>query len=125
MPWPPKVLAGFTKLSNLSDPPSEADYHGPYNKLLYTLFPAETDFTVVPQYLPGSSESADFIVMFEVLLVDKPVLILEPKLPGQLRYPSTREAADLQVRSRMRDLAGQSCSFYSLGWGAKWLRLHR
>ena len=121
MPWSSKVLAGFAKVP---DAPSEADFHGPYNKLLYTLFPAESDFTVVPQYLPGSRESADFIVMFEVLLVDKPVLILELKSPGQLRYPSTREAADLQVRSRMRDLAGQSCSFHSLG-GAKYLRLYR
>jgi hypothetical protein len=122
MPWSPKVLASFTKIP---DAPSEADFRGPYNKLLHTLFPAESDYTVVPQYLPGAREAADFIVMFEVLHIDKPVLILEPKAPGQLRCPSTRKAADMQVRFRMTDLAGQSCSFYSLGWGAKCLQLYR
>lgn len=105
MPWPPKVQAGFTKLPTI---PSEADFHGPYNKLLYTLFPADSDFTVVPHYLPGSRESADFIVMFEVLLEDKPVLVLELKAPARLQYPSTREDADLQIRTRLRDLARRS-----------------
>ena len=105
MPWPPRVLAGFVKLP---EAPSEADFHGPYNKLLYTLFPADSEFTVVPQYLPGSCESAGFIVMFEVWLADKPVLVLELKAPTRLRYPSTREDADLQIRTRIRDLARQS-----------------
>jgi hypothetical protein len=105
MPWPSKLLASFAKVP---DVPSEAEFRGPYNKLLYTLFPVESDFTVVPRYLLGPRESADFVVMFEVLLVDRPVLILELKPPGHLRYPSTREAADLQIRSRIKDLAGRS-----------------
>ena len=104
MPWPPRILAGFAKLP---DAPSEADFYGPYNKLLYTLFPPSSEFTVVPQYLPGSRESAEFIVMFEVMFADKPVLVLEVKSPARLQYTSTREDADLQIRIRIRDLARQ------------------
>ena len=121
MPWPPKVLAGFVKLPGV---PSEADFCGPYNKLLYTLFPAESDFTVVPQYLPGTRGSADFIVMFEVLLADKPVLVLELKAPSQLRYASTRTNADLQIRTRIMDVARQSQPLYSPGWGASYFRFY-
>ena len=102
MPWPPRVLRQFAKVPNA---PSESDFHGPYNKLLNTLFPVDTEFTVVPQYLPGSRESEDFVVMFEVLLEDKPVFVLELTQPGNLRWDSTREIADLRIRSRLRDLA--------------------
>ena len=104
MPWPPRVLAGFAKLPNA---PSEADFHGPYNKLLHTIFPSDSDFTVVPQYLPGPRDSSDLVFALEVLFTGRPVLILELWSPGHLRYPSTREAADLQIRYRIRDLAGQ------------------
>ena len=102
MPWPPRILSQFAKVPNA---PSESDFHDPYNKLLNTLFPVDTEFTVVPWCLPGSRKSADFIFMFEVLLEDKPVFVLELKQPGNLRWNSTREAVDLQIRSRLRDLA--------------------
>jgi hypothetical protein len=45
-------------------------------------------------------------MLFEVLFEDKPVFILELKLPGDLRYPSSRETADRQIRARIRDLHG-------------------
>lgn len=75
------------------------------NRLLYTLFPTDTDFTVIPQFMPTSREAADFLVTYEVYLEDKPVFILGIKPPKDLRYASTREKADLQIRSRVRDLA--------------------
>jgi hypothetical protein len=103
MPWPTLVARQFEKVPSN---PSEADFHGPYNRLLYTLFPADTLFTVVPQYMPKNArESTDYIVMFEVLLEDKPVFILGLKPPQHLRWASTREAADVQIRSRIRDIA--------------------
>ena len=102
MPWPPRVLSQFAKAPNA---PLEPAFHGPYNKLLCHLFPVDTEFTVVPQYLPGSRESGDFTIMFEVLFEDKPVFVLELKQPGNLRWDSTRETADRQIRSRLRDLA--------------------
>ncbi|KAF8438484.1 hypothetical protein L210DRAFT_962355 [Boletus edulis BED1] len=88
--------------------PEKSGFHGAYNKLLYTLFPPDTDFTVVPQYLkPAFSTSADYIVAFEILFENKPVFILELKKPANLRFISLRQAADVQIRERMRDLADQ------------------
>ena len=74
MPWPEKVLRQFrTILAN----PAEREFHGPYNKLLYTIFPADSDFTVVPQYLEHNSlKKYDFIFTFEVSIDNKPVLII-------------------------------------------------
>ena len=102
MPWPAKVVRQFEKVPIN---PSGAEFHGPYNRLLYTLFPTDTDFTVIPQFMPTSREAADFLVTYEVYLEDKPVFILRIKPPKDLRYASTREKADLQIRSRVRDLA--------------------
>ncbi|KAK0183782.1 hypothetical protein F5146DRAFT_1079464 [Armillaria mellea] len=105
MPWPDKVLRQFA-----ATPPNpiENEYHGAYNKLLNTLFPPDTDFTVVPQYLETNSlKGADFIVMFEILLHNKPVLILELQKPSHIMYSSTRQLADDQIRQRMGDVSGQ------------------
>jgi hypothetical protein len=56
--------------------------------------------------------------MYGILLEDKPDLILELSPPGRLRYRFTREAADIQIRSRTmdvvsvyNDLLGDNCSF--------------
>lgn len=105
MPWPALVQRQFDKVPAN---PSEADFHGPYNKLLYTTFPHE--FTVVPQYLPGSRGAADFFVMFEVLLEDRVVFILEVKPPGDLDRLSRRATADNQIRERIADVGGPPCS---------------
>ncbi|EMD38600.1 hypothetical protein CERSUDRAFT_49068 [Gelatoporia subvermispora B] len=105
MPWPDKVLRQFQAVP---PNPLQSDFHGPYNKLLNTLFPPDTDFTVVPQYLqPVSSRVSDFIVSFEVFLQNRPVFILELKPPTHLTFISTRHAADRQIRERLSDLAGQ------------------
>lgn len=100
--WPEKVLRQFqTILLN----PLGADFHGAYNKLLNTLFPPDSDFTVVPQYLkPSSTLTSESIVTFEIFLENRPVLMLELKTPGDLNYVSTRETADSQIRQRMVDL---------------------
>jgi hypothetical protein len=106
--WPEKVLLQF----QLVPPnPSESDFHGPYNKLLYDIFPSTSDFTVVPQYLPDSRGSADFIVLYEVQWENKPVLVLELKPLNHLDSLSKRRAADDQLRDRMGDLSGQCPPF--------------
>ena len=110
MPWPEKVIRQF---QTIPPNPIESDFHGAYNKLLYTLFPPDTDFTVVPQYLkPASSKSSDYIVTFEVFLENKPVFILELKKPADLDLISSRQAADVQIRERLGDLAGQLQGFW-------------
>ncbi|PCH44514.1 hypothetical protein WOLCODRAFT_76327, partial [Wolfiporia cocos MD-104 SS10] len=76
------------------------DLHAAYSKLLYTLFPTDTDFTVVPQHTPELHEESTghevtgFLVVLEVSLENRPVLILELKPPRDLQYVSSREAAD-------------------------------
>jgi hypothetical protein len=45
--------------------------------------------------MPASRES-DFLIYFEVMLEDRPVLIVELKLPGDFRYTSKREAAEIK-----------------------------
>ena len=103
--WPEKILRQF---ATIPPNPSESDFHGPYNKLLYTLFPPDTDFVVVPQRVPDDSyTSADPIDLFEVYLLNKPVLLLALKPPSHLAIPSKRAAADSQIRRRMFDQAGQ------------------
>ena len=111
MPWPEKVIRQF---QTIPVNPISSDFHGAYNKLLYTLFPPDTDFTVVPQYLkPASSKSSDHIVTsFEVFLEKKPVFILQLKKPADLDLISTRQAADVLIRERLGDLAGQLRPFW-------------
>ncbi|KAF8326229.1 uncharacterized protein EI90DRAFT_3031220 [Cantharellus anzutake] len=101
MPWPVPVVHEFAQVPTN---PSEADFHGPYNKLLYTVFPADGPFTVVPVYIPGSRELAPPLVFFEVTVERKPVLILLLKSPSDLRYRSQRKAADKEIRVRIEDL---------------------
>lgn len=52
--------------------------HEPYNKLLNSLFPADSDFVV----------SLQFAFFYEVLLVNKPVLVLQVKPLGDLYIQS-------------------------------------
>jgi hypothetical protein len=111
-PWSSKILKRFSTI-----PPNarESDFYAPYNKLLYTLFPADSDYTVAPQLysILNSRNSVDFIIEFEVLLEDKPVFFLEIKEPTKIIFKSAREEADNQMRKRMGDLA-PSCPMDTL-----------
>lgn len=101
--WPDKIIRQF---ATVPANPSEVDFHGPYNKLLNTLFPADTDFVVVLRYYtpPDGRCAADAVFMFEILLDTKPVLILQLVPPQHLEYISKRRAADEWLRVRMADL---------------------
>jgi hypothetical protein len=72
MPWPDEIVRSFQKVPIN---PSEADFHGPYNKLLSMLFPWDTDYTITWHHMPNSLEASNFILMYEVLLEDKPVFV--------------------------------------------------
>jgi len=103
-PWPPQVIKRF---STIPVNARENDFYAPYNKLLYSLFPADSNFTVAPQSysLLDSRDSVDFIIEFEVLLEDEPVFFLEIKEPRKIILKSARAEADNQMRKRMGDLA--------------------
>jgi len=87
--------------------PSEADFHGPYNKLLCTLFPGNTDFTVFPRYEQGSFESPNPRYLFDVLHDDRLAFMLEYKAPRYYQFGSERDDADLKLRQRMEDLRSE------------------
>jgi len=99
--WPDKIIQQFQVVhSNRHD----SDFLAPYNKLLHTFFPPNSDFTVVPQCLqPSSHDSACPIIGFEIQFRNWPVLILELKCPSAIS--ACREADD-QIRRRMGDLVG-------------------
>ncbi len=104
MPWPAKVLRQFQAI-----PPHavEKEYYGAFSKLLNTLFPPDTDFTVVPQYLqPASHLTINFSVVLDVGEQNggnKPVFIMELKKAEDVSFISARQAADEQIRQRLTD----------------------
>jgi hypothetical protein len=53
------VLRQLQMVATQNRKPLETEFHGPWNKLLYTLFPTHTakDFTIVPTYMPLSEGS--------------------------------------------------------------------
>jgi hypothetical protein len=103
-PWSSKIIKRFSTI-----PPNahENDFYAPYNKLLYTIFPADSDYTVAPQTysIMDSRQAVDSIVKFEVHLEDKPVFFLVIKAPKRMYVSSARKEADDQMRTRMQDLA--------------------
>ncbi|KAK0243225.1 hypothetical protein EDD85DRAFT_878153, partial [Armillaria nabsnona] len=83
MTWPDPILRPF---QSVRPNPAENDLHGPYNKLLNYLFPIDSPYAVVPQYLqPGSRDSSDRILTFEITLANQLVFILALKNPEALR----------------------------------------
>ncbi|KAI0290130.1 hypothetical protein BC826DRAFT_1106614 [Russula brevipes] len=107
MPWPSKITRAFATVERGAEVAVyENQYSGPYNKLLCTLFPPDSDFIVSPNYIPGNNDGrGGFIVSFEITLHLRPVLILGVKPPQHLSLISTREAADRQIRRRLIDLS--------------------
>lgn len=104
MSWPAIVLRKFAKVPAAA---SVADFPGPYNILLYSLFPPNTNFMVAPRWPPPSSLESTFT--YEVVYnldLGEPVLVLQLKAPRDLQSRSTREASDRQIRTRMTNLSG-------------------
>ncbi|OBZ70683.1 hypothetical protein A0H81_09187 [Grifola frondosa] len=109
MPWPPTIPRTFK-----ATPPgsSELEFHGPYNKLLYSLFPTNSDFSIVPRYLesatlPSGDLVFSFTVFFPVANVDRPVLSLELTGARGVESALRRREADEHVRRRMHELRDQ------------------
>ncbi|EMD32575.1 hypothetical protein CERSUDRAFT_99306 [Gelatoporia subvermispora B] len=99
MPWPDKILRHFQAIPAK---PSEADFYGPYSKLLHTMFPPNTDFNVVPKYIPGSRDCTESFVVFEVILDGELVFILQLKAPVRKAFgaiPHTRISEYIMKRS--------------------------
>jgi len=101
MPWPRKIIDAFATVRLHK----ESSYYGPYNMLLSDLFPSDQGFMVCPQHQVESRNDAIDLAM--TYLVEKDahvVFFMEVKVPGHLSNPSTREAADGQMRQRYTEL---------------------
>lgn len=102
--WPDNIIRSFKVARPARINPSGKIYSGAYNKLLNTLFPVKSDFTVVPRYIPDRKIIGEFTTMFEILLGDKLVLIVD-LTPGNNQL--NRAAADDRIRIRMIDVVGE------------------
>ena len=113
--WPVKVQRQFDIARAAGNNALENVLHAPYNKLLNTLFPADTDFTVVPNFQEiNLPKSADYFVTFEIFLENRPVFVLGLKGERNFSARSKRRLADDQLRTRMGDLIGNALHPLSL-----------
>ena len=105
--WPVKVQRQFEIAQAAGNDALENVLHAPYNKLLNTLFPVDTDFTVIPNFQEiNSTNGADYLVTFEIFLENRPVFVLELKREKEFSVRSKRTAAVDQLRGRLGDLIG-------------------
>ncbi|KAN0097960.1 hypothetical protein V8E55_002406 [Tylopilus felleus] len=103
--WPVKVQRRFEIAQAAGNDALENVLHAPYNKLLNTLFPVDTDFTVIPNFQEiNSTNGADYLVTFEIFLENRPVFGLELKREKEFSVRSKRTAAVDQLRGRLGDL---------------------
>jgi hypothetical protein len=104
--WPDPVLREFQMVPAN---PLGSEFHGPYNKLLNVLFPPESEYAVAPRkFKPGTIRSPRRVLTFDITFrVDKLVLILQLKNPGNLDLASSRELADSQIRQHMDEHRGK------------------
>ncbi|THH08901.1 hypothetical protein EW146_g8848 [Bondarzewia mesenterica] len=95
MPWPSKITRAFTTAERAGhDPFLKNPYYGPYNKLLSTLFPLDSDFIVSFNFLPGDVDGGeDLFISFEVTLY------------STLSFPGP---ADRQIHHRLMDMSGDA-----------------
>ncbi|KAJ3379268.1 hypothetical protein HDU92_006782 [Lobulomyces angularis] len=95
--------------------PRENDFHAPYNKLLCTEFDITGKYSVAPQAYPqpNTKSTIDFFVEYTIEVNDEPVLLLEITIPSLLKFISSREEADEQIRKRLKDI-GPLCPLGNL-----------
>ncbi|KAF7972898.1 hypothetical protein HWV62_16616 [Athelia sp. TMB] len=104
--WPEIIMRSFS----ISSATPEKPFYGPWNRLLNTMFPPDTSFEIVPQYLPpfmNSRDAADFVLLLLVYVESSPVLIVEVKPPVEFSRPSKRQEADIQMCLRFLDAAAE------------------
>jgi len=101
-PWSTEIMDCFQSVK----PDLEPDFTpAGYNKLLNSLFPINTPYTVLPRthWLDISSAHISgtiFIIYFK----NSPVFLLDLYAYRTLPRVSTRESADTQIRKQIRDM---------------------
>ena len=109
--WPVPVQRQFDIAQAAGNDALENVLHAPYNKLLNTLFPVDTAFTVIPNFqktISSTNLGVDYLVTFEIFLENRPVFVLGLKREKDFSTRSKRTAADNQLRARLGDLIGNA-----------------
>ncbi|KIO01953.1 hypothetical protein M404DRAFT_148940 [Pisolithus tinctorius Marx 270] len=104
--WPQFITQSFN--SALAIDPTGKDesvFHGPYTRLLYSLFSLDGPYEIAPRYkFQGAQDAFELTTIFLVEPQRHPVFFIEVRPSASLPYDSKREEADNQMRRRVRDL---------------------
>jgi len=111
MPYSVKVIRQFEIVDLFTS--EESDFYGPFNALLFELFPTEEDYQVAPQFKRHHG-SPDPTVQFIVRRRRVPIFFIEIKTFRSLKELSARASADGQMRDRYREFASGSISIPTL-----------
>lgn len=87
----------------------ESDFYGPFNSLLFELFPTSEHYQISPQFkrLHGS---LDYTIQFIIRRRRVPVFFVEVKTFRSLKELSARMSADKQMRESYLDFASGNIS---------------
>jgi len=105
MPWSEAVTKQFSLVDRFTR--QESDWYGPFNTLLFELFPPSEDYQVTPQYKPVEG-SRDFTVHYVIRKGRVPIFFVELSLYGSLKNFYARALADEQMRDHFREISSGS-----------------
>ncbi|KAF9039712.1 hypothetical protein BDZ89DRAFT_1060853 [Hymenopellis radicata] len=99
-PWPEIIMRSFF-IAGASGGENQ-QFNGPWNRLLNTMFPADTMFEVGIPPVTSSEPVDSFALLICVQLT--PVFMVEIKPPADFYLSSKRQEADEQLRRQLIDL---------------------
>lgn len=105
MTWSDSVTEQFSLVDLFTT--DESDFYGPYNTLLFELFPPNEHYQVSPQF-KRITGSMDFTVLYIVSKRKVPVFFVEIKTSLALDKVFSRTEADDQMRKRFVEFASGS-----------------
>lgn len=105
MPWSESVIEQFSLLDLLTT--DESDFYGPFNTLLFELFPPSQHYQISPQYKRVAG-SLDFTVLYIVHKRKVPIFFISIKTFLALDNLSSRAKADDQMRERFLEFSSGS-----------------
>ena len=117
--WNENVIRRFRSVETNSN--LEKRYYGPYNKLLTSIFPPDSDFTVAPVTHPiegnlSTDLSVEYMVTIDQNDMNMPVLFVEIKDPTTIGKLYNRRQAHKQMLERFQQM-GYDClldTFYGI-----------
>jgi hypothetical protein len=107
MPYSSGVNVQFEIVDLLTS--EESDFYGPFNSLLFELFPTSEHYQISPQFKHPHG-SLDFTIQFTIRRRRVPLFFVEIKTFRSLKELSARASADKQMREGYREFASSNIS---------------